>query len=40
VAIGAQTGMTADKCKGFEMKLQSLIETTKFSIWKFDSELS
>jgi hypothetical protein len=38
--IGAQKGMTADEYKAFEAKLLPLIESTEFSIWKFDPELS
>jgi hypothetical protein len=38
--IGIQKGMTADEYKAFEAKLQPLIESTEFSIWKFDPELS
>lgn len=38
--IGAQKGMTASEYKAFEAKLQSLIESTEFSIWKFAPELS
>ena len=39
-AIGAQKGMTADEYKAFEAKLQPLIESTEWSIWKFEPELS
>jgi hypothetical protein len=38
--IGAQKCMTADEYKAFEAKLQPLIESTEWSIWKFDPELS
>jgi hypothetical protein len=38
--IGAQKGMTADEYKAFLAKLQPLIESTEWSIWKFDPELS
>jgi hypothetical protein len=38
--VGAQKGMTADEYKAFEAKLQPLIESTEFSIWKFAPELS
>jgi hypothetical protein len=38
--IGAQKGMTADEYKAFEAKLQPLIESTEWSIWKFVPELS
>jgi hypothetical protein len=38
--IGARKGMTADEYKAFEAKLQPLIESTEFSIWKFAPELS
>jgi hypothetical protein len=38
--IGAEKGMTADEYKAFQAKLQPLIESTEWSIWKFDPELS
>jgi hypothetical protein len=38
--FGAQKGMTADEYKAFLAKLQPLIESTEFSIWKFAPELS
>jgi hypothetical protein len=38
--IGAQKGMTADEYKAFQAKLQPLIESTEWSIWKFEPELS
>ena len=38
--IGAQKGMTADEYKAFAAKLQPLIESTEWSIWKFEPELS
>jgi hypothetical protein len=38
--IGAQKGMSADEYKAFEAKLLPLIESTEFSIWKFDPQLS
>ena len=38
--IGAEKGMSADEYKAFQVKLQSLIESTEFSIWKFQPELS
>ena len=39
-AIGAQKGMTADEYKAFLAKLQPLTESTEWSIWKFEPELS
>jgi hypothetical protein len=38
--IGAEKGMTAEEYKAFQAKLQPLIESTEWSIWKFDPELS
>ena len=38
--IGAEKGMSTDEYKAFQAKLQSLIESTEFSIWKFQPELS
>jgi hypothetical protein len=38
--IGAQKGMTDDEYKAFLAKLQPLIESSEFSIWKFAPELS
>ena len=38
--IGAQKGMTADEYKAFLAKLQPMIESTEWSIWKFEPELS
>jgi len=38
--IGAEKGMTADEYKAYQAKLGSLIESTEFSIWKYDPELS
>ena len=38
--VGVQKGMTADEYKSFEAKLLPLIESTEFSIWKFDPQLS
>jgi hypothetical protein len=38
--IGAEKGMTADEYKAFQAKLQPLIESTEWSIWKFTPELS
>jgi hypothetical protein len=38
--FGAQKAMTADEYKAFLAKLQPLTESTEWSIWKFDSELS
>ena len=38
--VGAQKGMTADQWKTFQAKLLPLIESTEYSIWKFDAELS
>ncbi len=38
--IGAEKGMTAGEYTAFQAKLGSLIESTEFSIWKFDPELS
>jgi len=38
--IGSQKGMTPDEWKAFQAKLGALVESTEFSIWKFDPELS
>lgn len=38
--IGGAKGMTADEFKAFQAKLQPLIESTEWNIWKFDPELS
>lgn len=38
--FGAEKGMTADEYKAFLAKLQPLIESTEFSVWKFNPELS
>jgi hypothetical protein len=38
--IGSQKGMTADEYKAYQAKLLPLIESTEYSIWKFDPELS
>jgi hypothetical protein len=39
-AIGAQKAMTADEYKAFQAKLVTLTESTEWSIWKFEPELS
>jgi hypothetical protein len=38
--IGAQKGMTAEEFKAFQAKLQPLIESTEWSMWKYEPELS
>ena len=38
--VGAEKGMSADGWKAFQAKLTPLIESTEFSVWKFDSDLS
>jgi hypothetical protein len=38
--VGAQKGMTAEEYKAFEAKLLPLIESTEFSVYKFNPELS
>ncbi len=38
--IGAEKGMTADEYKAFQAKLQPLIESTEWTIWKYQPELS
>ena len=38
--LGGEKGMSADQWKAFQAKLTPLIESTEFSIWKFDPDLS
>jgi hypothetical protein len=38
--IGSQKGMSADEYKAFQAKLLPLIESTEYSIFKFNPELS
>jgi hypothetical protein len=38
--IGAEKGMTAAEYKAFQTKLQPLIESMEWSMWKFQPELS
>ena len=38
--IGAEKAMSPDEYKAFEAKLLPLIESTEFSIWKFQPDLS
>jgi hypothetical protein len=38
--LGAQEGMTVEEYKAFQAKLLPLIESTEYSIWKLDLELS
>jgi hypothetical protein len=38
--IGVEKGMSAAEFKGFQAKLQPLIESTEWSMWKFHPELS
>lgn len=38
--VGVEKGMSADEYKAFQTKLQSLVESTEFSIWKFEPALS
>jgi hypothetical protein len=38
--VGAQKGMTADEWKAFQAKLLPLIESTEYSVYKFNPELS
>ena len=38
--IGAEKGMTADEYKAFQAKLQLLIESTEWTLWKYQPELS
>jgi hypothetical protein len=38
--VGVQKGMTAEEYKAFEAKLLPLIESTEFTVWKFNPELS
>lgn len=38
--VGAAKGMGVEGYKAFQAKITPLIESTEFSVWKFDSELS
>jgi len=38
--VGTEKGMSADEYKAFQVRLQPLIESTEWSIWKFQPELS